>query len=27
MEGDFKALGIALITMVGVVALWTAFGQ
>jgi len=27
MEGDFKALGIALIAMVGVVALWTAFGQ
>jgi len=27
MKGDFKALGLCLIAMVGVVALWTAFGQ
>jgi len=27
MKGDSKALGIALIAMVGIVALWTAFGQ
>jgi len=25
MDGDFKALGISLIAMVGVMALWTAF--
>ena len=27
MNGDFKALGISLIVMVGVVALYTVFGQ
>jgi len=27
MNGDFKALGISLIIMVGVIALYTAFGQ
>jgi len=27
MNGDFKALGISLIAMVGIVALYTVFGQ
>jgi len=27
MNGDFKALGICLIAIVGVVALWAAFGM
>jgi len=27
MNGDFKALGISLIAIVGVLALYTAFGQ